>query len=120
MTVTGRAALRLGLTERPDPEAPGPFRLAAPGRLRHVLEQAGLVVRHEEEVPVTWLARSLDEWWEIALDTSRMLSLLVARLDPGDVERVRRASVERLAPFLDGDGGLTVPGVARVAVATSA
>jgi hypothetical protein len=76
------------------------------------------VLRHEEEVDVTWRAASLDEWWAVALDTSRMLSLLVARLDPSDADRVRRASEERLAPFLDRDGGLAVPGVARVALAT--
>lgn len=120
MTVTGRAALRLGLMDPPDPEAPGPFRLAAPGRLRRVLEQAGLEVQHEEEVAVTWRAASLDEWWAVALDTSRMLSLLVARLDVADVDRIRRASEKRLEPFLAEDGSLAVPGVARVALATPA
>ncbi len=118
MTVIGRAALRLGLIDRPDPEAPGPFRLAAPGRLRSVLEQAGLDVQHEEEVAVTWRARSLDEWWSITLDTSRMLSLLVERLDVADIERIRQASSERLAPYLADDGSVAVPGVARVALAT--
>ncbi len=118
MTVTGREALRLGLSDRPDPEAPGPFRLAAPGRLRQVLEQAGLEVQHEEEVAVTWRATSLDEWWSITLDTSRMLSLLVQRLAVADIARVRQASSERLAPYLADDGSLTVPGVARVALAT--
>lgn len=120
MTVTGRAALRLGLIQRPDPEAPGPFRLAAPGRLRQVVEQAGLTVRHEEEVDVIWRAASLDEWWAVALDTSRMLSVLVARLDGADVDRIRQASEERLEPFLADDGSLAVPGVARVALATPA
>lgn len=113
----GRAALRLGLVERPDPEAPGPFRLAARGRLRSVLEHAGLDVELEEEVPVTWRARSLDEWWAVTLDTSRLASQLVERLDEAEITRVRAAAAEQLAPFVDGDGALAVPGVARVALA---
>ena len=40
----------------------------------------------------------------ITLDTSRMLSLLVERLDVADIARVRQASSERLAPYLADDG----------------
>jgi SAM-dependent methyltransferase len=117
LTVTGRAALRLGLAERPDPEAPGPFRLAAPGRLRSLLEGAGLEVHVEEEVSVTWRAGSLDEWWDVALDTSRSLAVLVTQLSSADVARVRAGAEERLAPFVDDEGAVAVPGVARVVLA---
>ena len=37
MTAPGRSALELGLVERPDPAAPGPFRLSADGALAAVL-----------------------------------------------------------------------------------
>lgn len=117
MTAVGRAALRLGLMERPDPDAPGPFRLSAPGQLRGLLEDAGLDVRLEHEVAVLWRAASLDEWWEIARDTSRMLALLVERLSGDEVERVLAGAGELLAPYTDASGALAVPGVARVALA---
>lgn len=117
MTAPGRAALRLGLTDRPDPDAPGPFRLAAPGDLRRVLEDGGLQVEVEEEIEVSWQAASLDEWWEVALDTSRMLGLLVERLSPADVARVRDDAEEQLVSYVDPSGSLAVPGVARVALA---
>jgi SAM-dependent methyltransferase len=117
MTAAGRAALRLGLTEPPDPEAPGPFRLSAPGRLRSVLERGRLEVVVEEEVDVLWRASSLEHWWEIMLDTSRTLALLTAKLSPDDVERIRRGAEERLAGFVAQDGTVAVPGVARVALA---
>lgn len=116
----GRAALRLGHVERPDPEAPGPFRLAQPGRLRTVLERAGLALESEEEVVVTWRAASLDEWWAITLDTSRLASLLAARLDEANLAHVRAVAEEQLAPFVEADGTLAVPGVARVALARRA
>jgi SAM-dependent methyltransferase len=117
MTAAGRAALALGLTERPDPEAPGPFRLAAPRRLRSLLEDARLRVEVEQEVEVTWRAASLDEWWEVTLDTSRMLSLLAARLTPDEIAAVRGGAEERLAAYVGTDGALAVPGVTRVALA---
>lgn len=117
MTAPGRAALELGLADRPDPEAPGPFRLAAPGHLRGVLEDGGLQVEVEEEVEVTWHAASLGEWWEVVLDTSRMLGLLVERLSPADVMRVRDGAERRLASYVGPAGSLAVPGVARVALA---
>lgn len=113
----GRAALRLGHVDPPDPEAPGPFRLAEPGRLRAVLEGAGLALESEEEVSVTWRAGSLDEWWTVTLGTSRLASQLVARLDETEAARVRDAAEEQLAPFVEPDGALAVPGVARVALA---
>lgn len=117
MTAAGQAALALGLTERPDPEAPGPFRLAAPGRLRSLLEAARLRVEVEQEVEVTWRAASLDEWWEVTLDTSRMLSLLVARLAPDEIAAVRGGAEERLAAYARADGSIAVPGVTRVVLA---
>lgn len=116
MTAAGRAALRLGLAERPDPEAPGPFRLAAPGRLRALLTAAGLEVVVEEEVGVTWRASSPEESWEVMLDTSRTLAVLVESLSPVDLARVRAGVAERLRGFVDGAGAVAVPGVARVAL----
>ena len=41
---------------------------------------AGLDVETVEDVPLTWRASALDEWWEISSDMSRMVSLLRERL----------------------------------------
>jgi beta-lactamase superfamily II metal-dependent hydrolase len=85
-----------------------------------VLERAGLMLEREEEVAVTWRAASLDEWWTIMLDTSRLASLLAARLDEADLARVRAVAEEQLIPFVEANGKLAVPGVARVALARRA
>ena len=119
MTASGRAALELGLTEPSDPEAPGPFRLSGEGALEGVLSGAGLSVQAIEDVPLMWHASSIDEWWEISADMSRLLALLRAQLTDDQLADVRQAAERRLARYLDPDGTLAVPSLARVAVATA-
>jgi hypothetical protein len=117
MTAPGRSALELGLVERPDPTAPGPFRLSADGALATLLDSAGLVVETEEDVPLVWRSSSLDEWWNAVRDTSRMLSTLLARLSPEEGQMVREGAERRLGAWVAADGSVAVPGVARVALA---
>ena len=117
ISATGRAALDLGLTEQPAPDEPGPFRLARPEKLRALLESAGLEVLAVDDVRIEWRADSLDEWWETVKDTSRMLSVLLARLDDDQVLALRSAAEERLARHVRADGSVLGPGLARVALA---
>lgn len=117
MTAPGRSALELGLVARPDPAAPGPFRLSADGALAALLGSAGLAVETVEDVPLLWRGGSLDEWWDVVRDTSRMLSTLLERVGPEDARAVRQGSERRLARWVAADGSVTVPGLARVAVA---
>jgi hypothetical protein len=118
MTAPGRAALELGLTDPPDHDAPGPFRLADPGRLRSVVTAAGLRIEAMEDVPVAWPASSFDEWWGTTRDTSRMLGALLERLSPGQAEALRSLAEGHLEKYRAKDGSLAVPGVARVIAAT--
>ena len=117
MTAAGRAALAHGMIGRPGPDAPGPFRLADPQRLRELLEGAGLEVTGVEDVEITWRASSLDEWWDVTLDTSRMLAQAVATATSAQIEAIRTGAAERLARYVAPDGSLAVPGLARVALA---
>ncbi len=117
MTAPGRSALELGLIERPDPEAPGPFRLSADGALTALLASVGLAVEAVEDVPLVWRAASLDEWWDVVRDTSRMLATLLDAVGPEDAQAVRAGSERRLAHAVAPDGSVAVPGLARVAVA---
>jgi len=66
-----------------------------------------------------WHASSVDEWWEISTDMSRLLALLRAQLTDDQLADVRQAAERRLARYLDPDGTLAVPSLARVAVATA-
>ena len=117
MTAAGRAALELGLTDPPDHDAPGPFRLADPERLRGVVSAGGLEIERVEDVAVEWVAASRDEWWETSRDTSRMLSMLLERLSADEALALRRRAEDHLRAYTAGDGSLAVPGVARIVVA---
>ena len=117
MTASGRAALELGLTEPPDKDAPGPFRLADPERLRSVVETGGLEIERLEDVPVTWTAASLDEWWMSTQDVSRMLTTLLQGLTDEQVRALRRTAEGHLEEFTQRDGSLVVPGVTHVVAA---
>ena len=117
MTAPGRSALELGLVERPDPAAPGPFRLSADGALPAILGSAGLTVETVDDVGLVWRSPSLDEWWDVVRDTSRMLSTLLERLRPDETQAVREGAERRLGAWVGADGSVAVPGVARVALA---
>jgi SAM-dependent methyltransferase len=117
MTATGRSALELGLAERPEPGAPGPFRLADTDELRGLLEAAGLRLEALEDVPVCWRTESLAEWWDAVRDTSPTLEALLADLTPEQAGALREAAEQRLQRHVAQDGSLAVPGVARAVLA---
>jgi SAM-dependent methyltransferase len=113
MTAPGRAAVELELMERPDPLAPGPFRLADVEELRRLLADAALTVEAVEAVPVTWRAGSLDEWWQTVRDMSPTLSARLAEWSSTETGAVRERAAGRLAHHVRKDGSLVVPGLAR-------
>jgi len=117
MTAAGRSAVELGLMERPDPTAPGPFRLADTDELRRLVTEAGLRVETLENMPILWHAASVQEWWQAVRDMSRMLVTLLERLTPEEVEAVRDGAERRLAHYVGEDGSLEVPGLAHVVLA---
>lgn len=117
ITAAGRSAVELGLMERPDSEAPGPFRLSGEGRLGEVLEGGDLEVELVEDVLLTWRAPRLEDWWDVVRDTSRMLTQLLEQLAPDETAAVREGAERRLARYVESDGTLAVPSVARVALA---
>jgi SAM-dependent methyltransferase len=112
-TAPGRALLELGLIERPDPDAPGPFRLGDAGRVRALVREAGFSEPRVEEVPITWRYPSVDDFWQTTLDLSTMLAQAIEHLSAEEVERVRARAGTALEPHAQG-AALAVPGLTRV------
>jgi SAM-dependent methyltransferase len=119
-TAVGRALLALGLIERPDPDAPGPFRLGDADRVRRLVSGAGFADPDIEDLPVTWRHDSLDDYWAVTADLSFLLTAAVGTLAPEVLEQIRTLVGEELRGYTDDRGHLAVPGLCRAVLARKA
>jgi len=112
----GRVLLAHGLVERPDPDAPGPFRLADRERLETLVVGAELELLALEDVPLTWRYESFDEYWEVSLDLSRALTAALGPLDGAGAAAVRNDVRSAVAQY-ESTLGLAIPGLSRAVLA---
>jgi SAM-dependent methyltransferase len=114
----GGAELRALLDQpAPDPEAPGMFGLARPGRLEERLGEAGFTDVVVEAVDLSFEHPSFDHWWEARLDCSVMFSDALRALDEDRVAEVRATLQRALEPYGTPSGGLSIPGRSLLAAA---
>jgi ubiquinone/menaquinone biosynthesis C-methylase UbiE len=118
-TIFTRALIDEGLGSAPDPNAPGMFALAEPGKLQRMLEDGGFVAVLVESVEVHRLYESFDEYWGETLDLSRMVAEALEPLSD-DQRAAVNARVRSLAEgFRDGEGRLMLPGRSLAASASA-
>ncbi|HUO73658.1 MAG TPA: class I SAM-dependent methyltransferase [Solirubrobacteraceae bacterium] len=118
-TIPGRVLVDRGLAGPPDPDAPGMFALAAPGRLADLLESAGFLDVVVEAVTIERAYPSVERFVDETLDLSPMFADVFLELDE-DGQRPLQAEIERLAvPFATPDGGIVLPGQTLVAAASA-
>jgi SAM-dependent methyltransferase len=86
----------------PDPQAPGPFRLAPPGELERVLRAAGFSAVAIESRPVVLTYASLPEYWQIMTDLAAPLRAALTALAQPDLERLKQRTFEALGPYMAG------------------
>ncbi len=115
-SAVGRVLVARSVVERPEPDAPGPFRLADPERVRSLVQDAGLEIVTQEDAPLTWRYRDFDEFWDTALDLSDTLSSALAALDQEDADDIRTDIRRAVEPYVHGDG-LVFPALSRVTLA---
>lgn len=97
--IRGPAERALAL-QPPDPDAPGPFRLASAHHLRGLLEGAGFTSVRVESVPATFECSSVEEYCRIFTDfawKSRM-----AAITPDQRSLFQEAVAEAARSYLDG------------------
>lgn len=118
-TIPGRAMIELGHSEPPDPDAPGMFALAAPGRLAELLQAAGFVEPTVDSVEVQRNYDTLESYLSETLDLSRIFSRGLAELTDEERERVRERIAALAAPFTGQDGSVRLTGRSLVACANA-
>ncbi len=94
----------------PPPDAPGPFRLAAPGELERVIRAAGFADVTIEKVPIEWHAESPAQLFQIMSETAGPLERLIAALPADDRGRLEQKFSDAFAQFTS-SSGVRVPGM---------
>lgn len=115
ITLVNGALRELELVGPPDPDEPGPFAFAPPGRLQELLEAAGFSDVVVEPIDVEFRADDLDAWWDHLLRQSTRLAEVVRALAPARHYALRDAFDAAYAPFASADGAVRIPGRALVA-----
>ncbi len=94
----------------PAPDAPDPFRFAAPGKLRAVLTEAGAtapserVLQFKIEAPL-----SMEDFWTLRSEMSDTFRGKIAKLSKEQASEVKRQMLEALREYTTEDG-ISFPG----------
>jgi SAM-dependent methyltransferase len=116
-TITTRALVELGYTTQPDPEAPGMFALAPPGRVQDLLEAAGFVDVVVESVEPPRTFDSVEDYIAETDDLSSMFGDVFAPLADDQRAEVIARIAQLAEPYIKRDGVLRFPARSLVAAA---
>jgi len=116
-TIPTRALVELGHTTQPDPDAPGMFALAPPGRLQDLLEAAGFLEVLVESVDPPRAFAGVEEYIAETHDLSSMFSLVFDPLPDEQRAEVVARVAELAEPYVGTDGVLRFPARTLVAAA---
>ncbi len=116
-TIPGRALIKLGHAQPPEPDAPGMFALAQPGRLEDLLSEAGFVEVVVGGVVVDRNYPDLERYLDEIVDLSQAFSRPYLSLGPDQQEAVRNEIASLATPFTGPDGSVRLPGRSLVAAA---
>jgi SAM-dependent methyltransferase len=118
-TIPAGAMIELGHAERPDPDAPGMFRLAPAPRLQELLESAGFVEVSVEPVALERRFATVDEYIAETLDLSGMMREALQDLGEDERNAVTEKIRSLAEPFTAADGSLRLTGSSLVASAAA-
>ena len=118
-TIPSQAMIELRLAERPDPNAPGMFCLAADGAVTELLESAGFTDVKVAPVSLERHYNDADEFVEETLELSPMMRRTLAEVSESDRQRVGERILAATQAFTDDDGSVLLPGSSLVAVASA-
>ena len=97
----------------PDPTAPGIFRLAKPGELAGMLQEAGLVDITEQEFLAEWSYDSPEHYYSTMMEIAAPVQNLMAGCSDSQRQEVKRLIIEAASAYRQ-DDRITFPIAVRV------
>jgi ubiquinone/menaquinone biosynthesis C-methylase UbiE len=83
----------------PDPNAPGIFRLAKPGELVGLFQQAGLVDATDQEFLAEWSYASVDEYYTSLMEIAAPVQNLMAKLTDAQKQDVKQRITQAASDY---------------------
>jgi SAM-dependent methyltransferase len=117
-TIPTQALIELGHAEPPDPTAPGMFVLSDSGRLRDLLEGAGLTDVVVDSVELVREETGLDGYVKSTLDLARQFAEARERLSGEQWQEVEQRIATLVEPYVR-DGKLSFPARSLAAAASA-
>jgi ubiquinone/menaquinone biosynthesis C-methylase UbiE len=87
----------------PDPTAPGIFRLAKPGELAGMFQQAGLIDVADQEFLAEWSYASADEYYTSLMEIAAPVQNLMAKLTESQQQDVKQRIIQAAANYKRGN-----------------
>jgi SAM-dependent methyltransferase len=103
-SLVGRVLVTQGHIPPPDPEAPGIFAMADPGRIRELVMGAGFAEPEIEEIPLRWTFTDQDDYWRFITELAGAIASVLRTLPPEVQAQVREQVHEAAEPFRSGEG----------------
>jgi ubiquinone/menaquinone biosynthesis C-methylase UbiE len=103
-SLVGRVLVGQGYIPPPDPEAPGIFAMADPGRTRELVVEAGFAEPEIEEVSFSWTFADQDAYWRFLTEVAGAIASVLQSLPPEVQAQVREQVQEAAEPFRSGEG----------------
>ena len=100
----------------PDPTAPGIFRLAKPGELAGLFQQAGLVDAVDQEFLADWTYGSADEYYTSLMEIAAPVQNLMAKLTEAQKQDVKQRILQAASNYTRG-GRIVFPMAIRIVAA---
>jgi len=97
----------------PNPTAPGIFRLANPGELAGLFQQAGLVDMTDQEFLAEWSYASADEYYTSLMEIAAPVQNLMANLTEAQRQDVKQRIIQAASNFKRG-GRIVFPMAVRI------
>lgn len=104
LSLVGRVLVSQGHIPPPEPDAPGPFAMADPGRIRELLIGAGFAEPEVEEVSFRWSFTDQEAYWRYLTETSASASPVLRSLPTAAQDEIRKHIHEAALAYHSGEG----------------